>query len=780
MIFLQLLLAPTPFIIGVPASFFIYKSNFQLPDDIWVVDLDKNKIVPARHGEPIPELPEPEVSILKNNLNQALASLSFSPQPVKSFENFFNQQSKNKDNLDLISKSFSPLHYGNDVDSVDVATRITWVQFLTSKNCLGNFNEHTRTLRLYPRPVVAFQYNSFIRSRPIKSNFIIKLAKTQAVEFLAEWSLCPSNVAYLRIQTGIFDPSLIGDKPKWYCRYLSPIQFKTYEDKSTLAAAIQFLNQENAKSKNSDLGSTPTDDSVESQDDESYSASSLTNLTNSSITNNDDKRIDDNNSSKNSRERLDNVKVEGEIPQKPIFSPDGKPLGMFPENQAKTMCVDVDQVYQPPVDSDIINEEDEASSSSISSSSSSISVDLDINKSAKKDEENDHDDESSVTSSNSSTSEHHLDDETFIESNKIINNNLKLSESDENRKESTDSITPINKTFPRSPVSNEKTRNHSQTSTTTLTDSLSTNNKQQLSLSKITQLGDGLLNDVANKAKNYLATSVLSDENNNLESSNGKKSLINNSASMVKAYSVDQAPARLTSTSSFQPQINQNINQQLTHSSSSNDLNSENQQFLKEVLQSVLDGQGVGWLKYNRIKRLMEDENYRNFVLSRLNTSLDKKLSNDEEHIEDIKVSKAVFKGMSKLLIFIINGLEHTYANNGLGGMASAFQLLEIAHTHYCLRNESSSGSGVHAPGTMSPTLDNSPFESKENLSSLANSNGSNMEKNVSTSSSVHGLNLISGGSSNGQKQQQFEIQTTGSIVAQLGKFVSILLLMKL
>lgn len=77
---------------------------------------------------------------------------------------------------------------------------------------------------------------------------------------------------------------------------------------------------------------------------------------------------------------------------------------------------------------------------------------------------------------------------------------------------------------------------------------------------------------------------------------------------------------------------------------SSSDLNGENEVFLKECLTSVLEGQGVGWLKYNRVKRLMEDENYRNFVLSRLNTSLDKKLANDEEHIECIRVSKPVFK----------------------------------------------------------------------------------------------------------------------------------------
>lgn len=41
----QLLLAPTPFVIGVPASFFRYKSEgFQMPGDVWVVDLDSNKV----------------------------------------------------------------------------------------------------------------------------------------------------------------------------------------------------------------------------------------------------------------------------------------------------------------------------------------------------------------------------------------------------------------------------------------------------------------------------------------------------------------------------------------------------------------------------------------------------------------------------------------------------------------------------------------------------------------------------------------------------------------
>ena len=43
--YLQLLSAPTPFIIGVPASFFLYKKGFHVPDDVWVVDLDSNKVI---------------------------------------------------------------------------------------------------------------------------------------------------------------------------------------------------------------------------------------------------------------------------------------------------------------------------------------------------------------------------------------------------------------------------------------------------------------------------------------------------------------------------------------------------------------------------------------------------------------------------------------------------------------------------------------------------------------------------------------------------------------
>ena len=79
------------------------------------------------------------------------------------------------------------------------------------------------------------------------------------MEFFAEWSLCPDNVAFLRVQTGmtrsplslrsrstpftgVYDPALIGDKPKWYSRNLTSIPFNIIEENSTLGQALSSFN----------------------------------------------------------------------------------------------------------------------------------------------------------------------------------------------------------------------------------------------------------------------------------------------------------------------------------------------------------------------------------------------------------------------------------------------------------------------------------------------------------------------------------------------------------
>ena len=139
------------------------------------------------------------------------------------------------------SLTCAPLIFGNDVDSVDVAARTAFVRFLNSTNVLANFTEHTRTLRLYPRPVVAFQYNSFLRSRPRHSPFVTKLCQSQAVEFFAEWLLVPSNLAYQRIHTGLVDPTVIGDKFKWYAHSLDPVSFIVWDNLSSLNTALKCL-----------------------------------------------------------------------------------------------------------------------------------------------------------------------------------------------------------------------------------------------------------------------------------------------------------------------------------------------------------------------------------------------------------------------------------------------------------------------------------------------------------------------------------------------------------
>lgn len=199
-------------------------------------------------GEDLPQLPEPESTVLKNHLKQALASMSMSPQPIRNLDQIapegIRTPRSEPDEPTSSATGFNPFIYGNDVDSVDVATRVAMVRFFNSPNLLADFSEHTRTLRLYPRPVVAFQTNSFLRSRPRATPFLTRFAHAQAVEFFAEWSLSPTNVAFLRVHTGVFDPTLVGDKPKWYSHQLEPIMFRVWDDASGLGSVLGTTRQQ--------------------------------------------------------------------------------------------------------------------------------------------------------------------------------------------------------------------------------------------------------------------------------------------------------------------------------------------------------------------------------------------------------------------------------------------------------------------------------------------------------------------------------------------------------
>lgn len=62
-------------------------------------------------------------------------------------------------------------------------------------------------------------------------------------------------------------------------------------------------------------------------------------------------------------------------------------------------------------------------------------------------------------------------------------------------------------------------------------------------------------------------------------------------------------------------------------------------------MQSVLDGQGVGWLNMKKVRRLLENEQLRVFVLSKLNKAVQSEEDARHEIIRDV-VSAIVLRSV--------------------------------------------------------------------------------------------------------------------------------------
>ena len=202
------------------------------------------------------------------------------------------------------------------------------VRFLNSSNVLANITEHTRTLRLYPRPVVAFQHNSFLRSRPRHSAFTNKLCQTQAVEFLGEWLLVPPNLAYQRIHTGLMDPTVIGDKFKWFAHNLDPVSFIVWDNLSSLNTALKCL---------ADNETVATDESG-SDSDGGSSSSSFSSLSELGLS--------------KEREAEAEGKLGGDLHSQPYPLESSKPPASLMNSG-----LDPDTVYDPPKSLQVRNEE---------------------------------------------------------------------------------------------------------------------------------------------------------------------------------------------------------------------------------------------------------------------------------------------------------------------------------------------------------------------------------------------------------------------------------------
>nr|XP_036677214.1 MAP kinase-activating death domain protein isoform X9 [Drosophila suzukii] len=893
----QLLLAPTPFVIGVPASFLIYKKNFRLPDDIWVVDLDSTKLTPPTGGyEEIPPLPEPEGTILKNHLKQAmllmdeaglgaLTSMTATNTAVSSQQLLpsvrdslqeppllgvsqvrlplqtppHSAQASQRNSMSaqgtissrqpspMNSPALNPFVYGTDVDSVDVATRVAMVRFFNAQNTLANFAEHTRTLRLYPRPVVAFQINSFLRSRPRASTFLNQFARTQAVEFLAEWSLTPTNVAFLRVQTGVMDPMQVGDKPKWFAHALTPIRFSVWDDGSSLNGALRSLKQ---------LECQPTDESgsdSEGADSSSSSYSSLSDFVSEMASSDLSPSLHDVFGSYN-RPHVVPQTLSSNLDPALVYHPPSKL--QYPEGIADA-AASKEEEDEERADSPV------SSSSSLSDlSSPSFNRDSEFDFQPKGGQalgstttggaaapsfelatplamrleatikmasiEQESDTGSTATGKTIATGsklQRHPSDTERPEkkipppltppvkqpgvSNILARTGSSGSSSSSPGRQSSQSSLFENFASHAKELVRETTRQSSQEGLLAHVDKFTLHakkaageaSKQALEVSKqaagvskntledLTYVGKSTLGDLTKTAKeaatkkgiikidehsttvtvpppkspgSQLAThkqvqqsggsgggnnffSAIGTDFNGLASSTstmfsgmfGKKNQQKQVPMQHKPASVssgksktginfDPFPGRKglvertplikhSGPRQTQEELTRQQNQERSHS------NAENQTFLKDVTNQVLAGEGVGWLKLNRFKKLMEDESYRTLVLSKLNKTLDKKIAPDD-HIDDVCVTKPVWKGMLKCVQAIAGGLDVTFSNFGLGGMASVFQLMEVAHTHYWSK-EINEGSDMSSSLLSSHAA--SPMGSRENLRSPSSPNGS-------------------------------------------------------
>ncbi|XP_027560967.1 MAP kinase-activating death domain protein isoform X27 [Neopelma chrysocephalum] len=711
----QLLLAPTPYIIGVPASFFLYKLDFKMPDDVWLIDLDTNRVIVPTNAESLPALPEPEASELKKHLkqclvsmtaitqkqlltpdNKALASMSLNTQPILNLEKFQEGQEvplllgrPQNDLQSTPSTEFNPLIYGNDVDSVDVATRVAMVRFFNSPNVLQGFQMHTRTLRLFPRPVVAFQANSFLASRPKQTPFADKLSRTQAVEYFGEWSLNPTNYAFQRIHNNMFDPALIGDKPKWYAHQLQPIHYRVYDSNSQLAEALNIPAEK-------ETDSDPTDDSSGSDsvdyDDSSSSYSSLGDfvsemmkcdingdtpnvdpLTHAALGDAsevefddfqeysgdmDEQTMDSENSQENNQPRSSSSTTASSSPSTVIHGANHLYVMQISEQindltgpQEATDSAEIEEKLAagfsnhlpslplqpsfPKISLD--RRESDIAAGSMSSSEGVV---------RKREYDNPYfepqygfpteDEDDEQEESYTPRFDQNLNGSR---SQKLLRpNSLKLAND-------SDADSDSRASSPNSTVSNNSSEGFG--GIMSFASSLYRNHSTSFSLSNLA-----------------LPTKVGRDKNTPFPSLKGnRRALVDQKSSVIK----------------HSPTVKRESPSPQGRTSNS----SENQQFLKEVVHNVLDGQGVGWLNMKRVRRLLESEQLRVFVLSKLNRTIQSEEDARQDVIQDVEISRKVYKGMLDLLKCTVLSLEHSYANAGLGGMASVFGLLEIAHTHY-------------------------------------------------------------------------------------------------
>ncbi|KAH8875911.1 MAP kinase-activating death domain protein [Schistosoma japonicum] len=716
----NLLLSPTPFLIGIPATFLSQKTDFRFPADVWLVDLDTNKMMGSSLLESIPPLPEKEGELLCENLQQALSSMTANFTPDESAD----VDSKNSTN-NL-----------NSADFADVAARVAMVRFFNSLNILGNITEHTRTIRLFPRPVVAFQKFSFLKSRQILTPFIKKLAQTQAVEFFAEWCLYPENEVYQRIHAGIHDPEQIGDKVdienfevvhENFPKLTNPIKWdlnsfydppKDLSDLLKNAIQPQQHIRKNKPKRRPDQQiqqmdsfdsvnvhsqkTSATDDYNEMNQNKKklpgpmYSIPSIAESSSDSSDDQDDSDIWDlksslNQSGMNSNTNTyeddlirdsDNLHVYGADSGHMLMNTSNASILRKPslrnvsttETTTNQQIIHTNEMHKRSVH---YNEEQLVQVLNKDENGSSLYDDTEKKDVSEEDVEEDYDD----------------DDMEQTSVGKYLFNNLSDNLADAASHASTKLSGLLNK--PKAIV--RKSGN--------------------LMKKMATEMATGAISDL--KSTDTTSTSInvkkSMDVNNSHKASDGD--FIQSASKFVFNLPRKQLFHFGANKSRHQEELTDKMN-----SFKGSDLNIVNpeqshadQEFLRELVQYIHEGQPNVQTKFSasRLRELLSDENYRNYLLSKLNCGLSQSFDDPDECIPDVSIINIDgYKAYIWLLQCIIRGLEQTCTNHGIGGLASAMMLLELCHTQYL--NIRTTASPVKLQGSQNSA--NERLQEEENL----------------------------------------------------------------
>ncbi|VVC41070.1 Hypothetical protein CINCED_3A012715 [Cinara cedri] len=886
--------SPVPYVVGVPSSFFSTKRDFRFPKDVWIIDLDSNKITPPiviTREDAIPQLPKSESITLKNNLKSALNGLSRininnksanylsynevmtatrpssaelpntkevfkrnieNPRPASSGDINININTNYGNDTRKQPSTVQNTAYSSvDIDSVDIAIRVAMVRFFLSSDVLANLTEHSRTLRLYPRPVVFFQINSFLKSRPNPSVFTCQLSRTQAVDYFAEWALTPNNVVFQRIQTGVNDPFMIGDKLKWFFNTVDSVVFVVWRENCSIQ---NILSSNRRPSSTFATTSNSSDDSdMSSSDDEQPP-----------LDYNDDFKAyatDEQTAVTTENERLNiGPIIQGvhcvyepptalQIPMTSDDSPDddgtvesigSKSIGSSPSSSHSDMSspmfkpeslIDIvrcSHLQQPPSQVTatstghrlLLSRQNTGGSDSAlnhvvlaqrpnnscyrpashtpttsefyktlpMTAEKKQSVVLSPPSSRKESLSSIHQQLTRQSSQNSSILEHfatqakelvretarqssqegaggilaHVADKLTTQAKKAAGEASKsVHEVSKSAIEASKTAAGVSRntfddlTYVGKSTIGDLTKSAKQVASKKgfksiglLTESMSMS-QQQLSFDdEVTEainpstnpISAGSLSDIRKTSVSSVGTggtkeffSSITNDINGLATQTtsmfndlfgGNKQLKNNKSSLT--LPVTKTKER-TSSGNIPTKAGRNDlveKSNLIRHSNPRKLSEttkvpnkkiikpnshvDNETFIKDVIKQILDGEGIGWLKLSRFKKLMEEEGYRNLVVSKLNRTLDNKIS-PSDHIDDVCISRPVWKGMLKALLAIIHGLEVSFTNQCGGGLASAFQVLEIAHTHFWTKDT--------AMGGFESQI-SSPYDSRENVQS--------------------------------------------------------------